>query len=162
VTIIDEYHLRQAHKSIDNQKELDEIILGQKYLTFAMSLDGEPYISTVNYYYDTDNRFFYFHCSPEGKKLKILRESPIIWGQIMEDRGYINGECDHAYTTVQFKGKVVFLTEAADKIEALTKMMEQLEDAPTKERLEGIKNRDMEKVAIGKIIVLGMSGKKNE
>ena len=155
------YHPRQSNKEIMSDIELSELILGQKHLTMALCKDNIPYISTVNYYYDPGGGYFYFHCSPEGKKIDILKENPVVWCQIMEDRGYIHGECDHAYRTVQFKGRVEIVDSKEEKISALTLMMDQLEDGPTDERKEGIRRRDLTKVAIGKIIVEGMSGKVN-
>lgn len=127
----------------------------------AMSKNGEPYLSTVNYYYDKPGNFFYFHCSPAGKKTQFLKSNPNVWGQIMEDLGYIQDECDHAYRTVHFKGKVEFLEQRDDKINALVLMMEQLEIKASEERKNRIAKRDLYKVAIGKIIIEGMTGKKN-
>jgi nitroimidazol reductase NimA-like FMN-containing flavoprotein (pyridoxamine 5'-phosphate oxidase superfamily) len=157
-----EYHLRRPEKAIENEDELIEVILGQKHTTIAMCRDNKPYLATVNYYFDSDEKFFYFHCSNKGKKIDYLKANPIVWGQILEDNGYIQNECDHAYRTVQFKGVAEFLKDDEEIINALTKMMEQLEDNPTEERIANIKNRDLTKVAICKIKIEGMSGKKNE
>ena len=158
---MDGYHPRQSRKEITWEDEMTELILGQKHLTMALCKDNMPYISTVNYYYDPAGRFFYFHCSPEGKKIDILKVNPVVWGQVMEDLGYIQGECDHAYRTVQFKGRVEIVGSKKEKISALTLMMDRLENDPADDRKRGIKNRDLAKVAIGKIHIEGMSGKVN-
>ena len=49
--------------------------------------------------------------SLEGKKIDILKENNIVWGQAMIDKGYIQGKCDHLYATVQFRGKIVFVED---------------------------------------------------
>jgi len=158
---LDEYHIRHPHKSIEDEEELDSLILGQKYMTLAMCKDGEPYLATVNYGYDANGKCFYFHCSPVGKKSDFLKANPVVWGQVLDDRGYIQGECDHAFRTVQFKGSVEFLSSIEEKKKALTLMMEQLEDEPDEVKKRLLETSKLEKVAIGKVTVGYMSGKEN-
>lgn len=157
-----EYHLRDNEKGIEDPKILNEIILGQKYLTMAMCSGSEPYLATVNYYYDKEEKFFYFHCSPVGKKIDILRSNPVIWGQVVCDLGYVQGKCAHRYRTVQFKGRVEFLSNNDEKLFALEYMMDQLEDSITKERKDRLRERDLNKVAIGKITIDWMGGKQGQ
>lgn len=156
-----EYHLRQSKKEILDESELTEIILGQKTLTMALCKNNEPYISTVNYYYNPEEKYFYFHCSPRGKKIDYIKSNPLVWGQILEDLGFIEGECDHAYRSVQFKGIVELIEDRKAKIKALTSMKEQIEGVATDEWKDRLNKRDLDEVAIGKIIIQGMSGKKN-
>ena len=84
-----------------------------------------------------------------------------MWGQILEDRGYIQGECDHAFRTVQFRRRVVFPSNVNEKRVALTLMMEQLEDEPGCVRERVLETSRLEKVAIGKVNVESWSGKWN-
>jgi nitroimidazol reductase NimA-like FMN-containing flavoprotein (pyridoxamine 5'-phosphate oxidase superfamily) len=156
------YHLRDCDKGIEDPGILDAIILGQKYLTMAMCIDSEPYLATVNYYYDKEQRFFYFHCSLVGKKIDFLNSNPVVWGQVICDLGYVQGECAHRYRTVQFKGRVEFLSNNDEKLFALECMMDQLEDSVTKERKEKLRERDLDKVAIGKITIDWIGGKQGQ
>jgi nitroimidazol reductase NimA-like FMN-containing flavoprotein (pyridoxamine 5'-phosphate oxidase superfamily) len=155
------YHLRRSEKAIETDKEMVEVILGQKYMTLAMSKENQPYLVTVNYYFDKESNSVYFHCAKEGKKFDYLNSNPVVWGQVLEDNGYIQGKCDHAYRTVQFRGRAEFIEYIDEKIEILTKMMEQLEDEVTEDRKNNIKNKNIKDTGICKISIEGMSGKVN-
>ncbi len=137
-------------------------------MTLALSDGREPYIVTMNYAFDENQNCFYFHCASEGKKMEIWKENPVVWGQVLEDCGYLSGKCDHDYHTVQFKGKVEFIPDLEEKCRILRMMVEQLEKDPgdllgrldpnviSPERL-----RRIEKTTIGRVCVLGWSGKKS-
>ncbi len=124
------YHLRRAEKAITEPAELWEIIRGQQHLTLALCRAGEPYLVTVNYGYDEAGNRFYFHCARQGRKIDYLRANPIVYGQILEDSGYLAGECDHAARTVQFRAHAYFVEDAEAKKRALTLMIDQLEPDP--------------------------------
>jgi len=158
---MESYHLRRAEKAIENENELIDIILGQKYLTLAMCKEGQPYLVTVNYFFDNKIKCFYFHCAKKGKKFEYLCSNPIVWGQVLEDNGYVQGKCDHAYRTVQFRGRAEFIEDMEEKIQVLTKMMGYLEDTASQERKNNIRNKNIKDTGICKIIVEGMSGKNN-
>jgi len=156
-----EYHLRRSEKEITDPRELVEIIRGQKYMTLALCQKDEPYLVTMNYGFDTDNQCLYFHCAAEGKKIDILNQNPNIWGQILEDCGYLDGQCDHAYRCVEFKGTVTFLKTREAKRHALELMIDQLEPNPgaVKERFKSEKAFD--NVTVGSIQIKAMNGKNN-
>ena len=106
-----DYHFHHPEKMFTDRAELLEIIAGQRLMTLAMVKDGQPYLITVNYGFDAEANCFYFHCAPEGKKLDYLRANPNVWGQVIENRGYVTGKCDHAYRSVHFAGQVDFLED---------------------------------------------------
>ena len=108
-----EYHLRRAEKSLTNEDTIWAILAQQKYLTLAMCKNNKPYLATLNYGFDREARCLYFHCAPEGRKITYLQANPIVWGQVLEDDGYVDGACNHAYRTVEFEGQVSsFRTQA--------------------------------------------------
>ena len=114
-----DYHFHHPEKMFTDRAELLEIIGGQRLMTLAMAVDGQPYLITVNYGFDAEANCFYFHCAPEGKKLDYLRANPNVWGQVVENRGYVTGKCDHAYRSVHFAGRVDFLETEEEKRAAL-------------------------------------------
>ena len=114
-----DYHFHHPEKMFTDRAELLEIIGGQRLMTLAMAVDGQPYLITVNYGFDAEANCFYFHCAPEGKKLDYLRANPNVWGQVVENRGYVTGKCDHAYRSVHFAGQVDFLEDEEEKRAAL-------------------------------------------
>lgn len=155
------YHPRRPEKAIIKKSELLEIIRSQKYMTLAMALGNDPYLATMNYAYLEEEECFYFHCAPFGKKVDCLKANPLVWGQIIEDRGYLLGDCNHAYRTVQFKGRAEFLAEAEEKRKALYLMMNQLENDPEPEKKRALSEADLAKADVVRVRVLEMSGKKN-
>ena len=134
-----DYHFHHPEKMFTDRAELLEIIAGQRLMTLAMANDGQPYLITVNYGFDAEQDCFYFHCAPEGKKLDYLRANPNVWGQVVENRGYVTGKCDHAYRSVHFAGQVDFLEDDEEKRSALTLMIRQMEPdpGPLEQRLAG-------------------------
>lgn len=131
------YHQRRPERAITDPAEMLAIIAGQKTMTLAMCKDNEPYLFTVNYGYERDGCCFYFHCAHAGKKLAYLAANPIVWGQIYADDGYMDGSCDHAYHSVQFRGRVTFLESESEKLHAMDVMIDHLESNPVvmKERV---------------------------
>lgn len=153
------YHTRRRDKEITSPDRLKEIIKTQKYLTISMCKDNDPYLVTLNYGYSESENCFYFHCARNGKKIDYLESNPIVWGQILEDSGYIDGECDHNYATIQFRGEVEFVEGTASILHGLDLMIDQLEanPGPVKERIR--KSPDLNIVKVGRINILDMTGK---
>lgn len=158
---MEKYHNRRPERVIDDQDELVRIIRSEKFMTLAMCMDQEPYIVTMNYAYDQRRNCFYFHCAPEGKKIAYLTANPVVWGQVLQDEGYLQGECDHAYRTVQFKGRVEFITDSAEKRYAFHLMIDQLEDNPDPMKQKFIGESSFGNTSIGRVQIEGMSGKQS-
>lgn len=155
------YHMRNKDKEISDRDEMIEIIRSQKIVTIALSKDNEPYLVTVNYAYDKEEECFYFHCGYEGKKIDFLQSNPSVWGQVLDDREYIQGECSHKYQTVQFYGKAEFVPDGDGKREALTMLIDQLEEDSEPVKKKFINESNLEKVNMVKIRIKEMWGKKN-
>ena len=79
----------------------------------------------------------------------------------MEDLGYVQGECDHKYRTVQFKGKAELVTDLKEKRKALNIMIDRLEDEPEKGKRELIDKSGLKNVLIIRIKIVGLSGKES-
>jgi len=153
------YHMRRQDKAITDPSELEAVLVGQKLVTLAMCRDGEPYLVTMDYGYDPAEGALYFHCADAGKKLEFLRANPRVWGQVVEDLGYIAGECDHAYRSVHFSGRVELLGDPNDKRAALHLMMRKFEpEADVAKRTESV-GRSLAKVIVGKVCIEDISGK---
>lgn len=155
------YHQRRPEKAITQRHELDGIIRSQKTMTLAMCNNNEPYLTTVNYGYDEPEQCFYFHCAPAGKKVDFLKANPQVWGQIVDDQGYLDGQCNHAYRSIQFSGQAELLDDAQERQRAMDLMVDQLESDPVtmKQRLAG--PGVLEKAALFRIRIGAMTGKRN-
>ncbi|TET10268.1 MAG: flavin-nucleotide-binding protein, partial [Candidatus Thorarchaeota archaeon] len=89
--------IRRKEKEIENKHEMISILESVQFITIAMSLNNEPYLVTLSHGYDRKKNCIYFHCAQEGKKVDILRENNVVWGQAFVHHGYVDGSCDHLY-----------------------------------------------------------------
>jgi len=156
------YHQRRTAQIVDDEATIQDVIKRGQHLTLAMARDGEPYLATVNYGYDTTERCFYFHCAVKGKKADYLRANGTVWGQILEDKGYLPGHCLHAYLTVQFRGQAVFVEDAAAKRDALHLMIDQLEPDPEPVKERFVTDKSVRSVAIVRVDVESFTGKRGK
>jgi nitroimidazol reductase NimA-like FMN-containing flavoprotein (pyridoxamine 5'-phosphate oxidase superfamily) len=152
--------MRRKDKAIVDQNEMKKILQQTKYITIAMCRKNEPYLTTLSHGYDSENNIIYFHCASEGKKIDILHKNNIVWGQALIDNGYVDGKCDHLWTTVMFHGTVSFIVDVDMKRRALEIMVRQLEQNPERVIKKQIAKKSMKRVRIGRIDIDYMSGKK--
>ena len=154
-----EYHLRRNEKAIKDEKIITKILKEQPYLTIALCNDNNPYLVTLNYVYDAENEVFYIHCANSGKKNDYINNNSNVWGQIMDDRGYINGECDYKYRTLHFKGNFQFIEDLKEKRQALELMIDKFEEDPEPVRVKFINEKALKNVNIGRIQIETITGK---
>jgi nitroimidazol reductase NimA-like FMN-containing flavoprotein (pyridoxamine 5'-phosphate oxidase superfamily) len=153
------YHFHHPEKMFVDRAALLEVLAGQRIMTLAMAKDGQPYLVTVDYAFDPARDCFYFHCATEGKKLDYLAATPEVWGQVIEDRGYLPGKCDHAYRSVHFAGRVTFLETIEEKREAMTLMITQLEPDPEPLIQRLTTHARLAKTTVARVQVTEMTGK---
>lgn len=156
-----EYHLRRKELAIEDEGRMLDFLERGRYATIAVSKEDEPYLFTADYGFDRESMCIFLHCAKKGKKIDFIGANPVVWGQVIEDLGYVQGECSHCYRTVQFKGKAEFVTDIEGKREALQVMIGQLEDDPDKGKRDLIDQSGLEKVLIIRIGIEEMSGKES-
>ena len=154
------FHLRRTDKEITDPAIMKKILRSTQHVTLAMSMDNEPYLVSLSHGYDEARNCIYFHCASEGKKIVYLRSNNSVWGQAVLDRGYAEGKCTHFYASVHFSGKVTFLRDLEEKRYALECMMRQLDKEP-EPLIKQLSREGLAKVAIGRIDLEYMSGKKS-
>jgi nitroimidazol reductase NimA-like FMN-containing flavoprotein (pyridoxamine 5'-phosphate oxidase superfamily) len=160
---MESYHaLRRKEKEITDKAEMKAVLAAAKYVTVAMCRGDEPYLVTLSHGYDQKRNAIYFHCAREGKKIDILAANNRVWGQAIVDRGYVDGHCDHLFTSVQFRGRVSFIEEAEEKRHALATMIRQLESDPGRVIGHQVNDASVAKVHIGRIDLDFLSGKRSE
>ena len=160
---MESYHqLRRKEQEIKDKAELKAILAKTKYVTVAMCRDNEPYLVTLSHGFDEKRNAIYFHCAFEGKKIDFLKANHRVWGQALVDRGYVQGDCDHLFTTVQFSGRVSFVDDNAEKRRALAVMIRQLENEPEKVLAAKVSDVAVAKTCIGRIDIDFLSGKRTE
>jgi hypothetical protein len=157
------YHkLRRKEQEIRDSAELKAILAKTQYVTVAMCRGNEPYLVTLSHGYDRENNAIYFHCAFAGKKIDFLKANNRVWGQALIDRGYVQGKCDHLFTTVQFSGRVSFVEGGEAKRRALAVMIGQLEHEPEKVIAAKVTDAAVAKTCIGRIDIEFLSGKRTE
>jgi hypothetical protein len=160
---MEKYHgLRRKEKEIKDPVEMKAVLASAKYVTVAMCSGDEPYLVTLSHGYDETGNAIYFHCARAGKKIEILTANNIVWGQALVDRGYADGRCDHLFASVQFRGRVSFVEDEAEKRHALATMIRQLESEPDKVMAAQVHAASLARVHIGRIDLDFLSGKRSE
>jgi nitroimidazol reductase NimA-like FMN-containing flavoprotein (pyridoxamine 5'-phosphate oxidase superfamily) len=154
------FHVRRKDREITDSAELKKVLKRAKYVTLALCMDNEPYLVSLSHGYDEARNCLYFHCAPEGKKLVYLKANNSVWGQALLDYG-VTDECDYAYTSVHFKGKVSLIEDLSEKRHAIEVMVRQLSENP-EAKLAKIKLEKLAKTTIGRIDVSCMTGKKHQ
>ena len=156
--------MRRADKQITDMEKMKKILETAKYITIAMCKDNSPYLVTLSHGYDRKRNCIYFHGAKEGKKIEFLNANNKIWGQALNDLGYLTGQCNHLFETVQFSGRVVFLETLEEKKEAIRCMIANLETNPEKPiaGVNSIKEERLVNTMFGRIDIESMTGKQPE
>ena len=154
------FHVRRKDREITNPVELRQVLKTTKYVTIALCMKDEPYLVSLSHGYDEAKNCLYFHCASEGKKLVYQKANSKVWGQAVLDFG-VTEECDYAYISVHFSGKMHLLTDLAEKQRGMEVLVRQVSLSP-EAKLAKIKPERLEKTTIGRIDIEYMSGKKHQ
>jgi len=154
------YHLRRSDKELSDPEEIEQVLASARIMTVACCLENQPYLFTVDFVWDRQARELWFHSATEGRKMDILKANPRVCVTVVEDRGYIEGECDHAYRSLILGGKAHVVTDLAEKRRGLELLARKHEPQPETvlARLAG-DEESVGKVAIVRISVDDISGK---
>jgi len=153
------YHLRRSDKALDDPREIEQVLATVKIMTVACCSENAPYLFTVNFVWDPQSRDLWFHCATEGRKVNILRVNPRVCVSVIEDRGYIQEECDHAYRSIIMEGKGSLVTDLSEKRRALRLLVQKLEPRPEEVLARFADDDSVRKVGIARISVEAISGK---
>jgi nitroimidazol reductase NimA-like FMN-containing flavoprotein (pyridoxamine 5'-phosphate oxidase superfamily) len=154
------FHVRRKDREITDPNELRQVLKTTKYVTVAFCMENEPYLVSLSHGYDEAKNCLYFHCAPEGKKLVYQKANSKVWGQAVLNFGVTN-ECDYAYTSVHFSGKMRLISDLSEKQHAIEVLVRQVSLKP-EEKLAKIKPEKLEKTTMGRIDITYMSGKKHQ
>ncbi|MDH5376543.1 MAG: pyridoxamine 5'-phosphate oxidase family protein [Candidatus Bathyarchaeota archaeon] len=154
--------MRRKDLEITDERVLKKILRSTKYVTFALSIDNQPYLVSLSHGYDENRNCIYFHCAAEGKKLDYLKTNNVVWGQALLDHGYSEGECDHRYASVHFSGKVTFIDKLDEKRLAIKCMISHLDRNPEALMSRLLDSEELKSTIVGRVDIDYMSGKKSE
>jgi uncharacterized protein len=117
---------------ITDNKDIDDIISKTKVIFVGMSLNDVPYVLPFNFGYN--NRTFYIHGAPEGKKIDYLKANARVCISLeIESELFVRHEtmaCSYSmtYTSIVAYGKAEFIEDYDEKILAMNLVMKQYTD----------------------------------
>lgn len=148
-------------REITNQSEIRALLGAGRFATIAMARDNEPYIVTLSYGYDAEANALYFHTSHAGLKLDFLATNPRVCATVVTDRGYLDGKCAHAYSSVIMTGTMGLVEDLDERKWGMRKLTEQLESNPPEVYARHKLNGDAvyKRVAVLKMQIEDITGK---
>jgi hypothetical protein len=157
------YHLQRIERDMPDRADQLAVLRGQKYLSLAMARENRPYLVSLNYAFSERENCFYVHSAPRGRKIDMLRANPRVWGQVIEDRGYLPGRCSHAYRSVMFEARAEFVEDLSEKRAALGLMIEHADPAAAESLTQRlVATADLAGVTVLRLVLLSMCGKQGQ
>ena len=153
------FHVRRKDREITDPNALKKVLKSAKYVTIALCKDNEPYLVSLSHGYDEKRNCIYFHCANEGKKLVYVQSNNKVWGQAVQEYG-VTDECDYAYTSVHFSGKLFVIDDLVEKRHAIEIMVRQASPNP-EAKLAKIKSEKLAATTMGRIEIDGVTGKQH-
>jgi nitroimidazol reductase NimA-like FMN-containing flavoprotein (pyridoxamine 5'-phosphate oxidase superfamily) len=135
------------------------VLKSTKYVTVALCMDEEPYLVSLSHGYDEKRHCLYFHCASQGKKLIFAKANNKVWGQAIQDYG-VTDECDYAYTSVHFSGRLFIIENLEEKQHAIEVLVRKLSKNP-EEKLAKMKPKKLATTTMGRIDIKYLTGKQH-
>ena len=153
--------MRRKDRQIEDRAEVMKILGKADVVRLAMSDDNVPYIVVMNFGFGKEGSL-YFHSAGEGKKINILKKNNLVCFQVdVEHELYLHNlscGCSMRYQSVVGMGRIIFVADPSEKLEALRAIMFHYTKKPDhvfKEELVGkttIMRLDIEEIS-GKALV---------
>ena len=109
---------------------LREILRRGRFTILALCREDEPYIVTLSYGYDEKANCLYFHTALKGAKLLFIESNDRACATVIEDKGYVQGECRHCYRSLVLAGRMKLVTELEEKKHGFEVLLDHLESDP--------------------------------
>jgi nitroimidazol reductase NimA-like FMN-containing flavoprotein (pyridoxamine 5'-phosphate oxidase superfamily) len=154
------YHMQKSEREITEKTVLEEILKRGRFAVIGLCRESDPYVVTLSYGYDPTTRSLYFHTARTGLKLEYLKANPSACATVIEDRGYIMGECAHAYRSVVVRGNMTVVETLEEKKHGLEVILGHLEIDPEVVRKRSLADdRAYARAAILRLDILEITGK---
>jgi uncharacterized protein len=121
--------VRRKDRQIENPTEIMNILKKADVCRLAMCDDDKvPYIVPMTFGFGKDgSQSLYFHSASEGKKINILKKNNVVCFEAdIEHKLLFRGDacsCSMTYQSVIGTGRISFVNDPAEKIEALRAIM---------------------------------------
>jgi nitroimidazol reductase NimA-like FMN-containing flavoprotein (pyridoxamine 5'-phosphate oxidase superfamily) len=150
--------MRKKEKEILEKTAVEDVIRRAQVCHLGLCDNQTPYVVPVSFGYAAGA--LYFHCAPEGRKLDLIRQNPLVCFQVEADVALIRHEkaCKWSvnYRSVIGTGRASLVTDSEKKRQALGVIMHHYDgDA------NDMSQEAMDRATIVRIDIEEMSGKQN-
>lgn len=121
--------MRRKDREIVDSAKINDIIHACHCCRLGLHNDGEVYIVPMNFGFTEQQgaRIFYFHCALEGRKLDLMRKTPVVGFELDTGFSLVAGESACAYSaryqSVIGTGEITFLSKPDQKRTGLRTIM---------------------------------------
>jgi nitroimidazol reductase NimA-like FMN-containing flavoprotein (pyridoxamine 5'-phosphate oxidase superfamily) len=119
--------MRRKDREITDRSKMLEVINSGKYAVISLCKEDEPYVVTMSYGFDESADTFFFHGAEEGQKIEFIKANPKACLTVIQDNGYLDGRCTHAYRSVIVRGEMVLIDDPEERVSAVKVMIDHLE-----------------------------------
>jgi uncharacterized protein len=156
----DSIRMRRKDRQIKDTAEIMDILRKADVCRIAMSDANVPYIVTMNFGLRKNGAAsLYFHSACEGKKIDILKKNNLVCFQADIEHEFLlhttSCGCSMRYKSVVGMGRMTFVTDPAEKIEALQAIMAHY----TKKQDHTFREELIERTTIMRLDIEEISGK---
>ncbi|MCD8340560.1 MAG: pyridoxamine 5'-phosphate oxidase family protein [Clostridiales bacterium] len=123
--------MRRRDRAVTDPQKIDAIIQSCDCCRVAFATDDAPYIVPLNFGFawEQGKRVFYFHGAAQGRKIDLLRESPVVGFELDTDHRLNVGDtgCQYSYRfqSVIGTGRAALVEDEAQKRQALCLLLAQ-------------------------------------
>lgn len=155
--------MRRKEREVADKKRLEEIIDACHICRVGFACGGQVYIVPVNFGYvcEDEKYIFYFHGAKEGRKMELIKESPIAGFEM--DTGYelktAAAACGYSayFQSIVGQGKVSIVEDTEEKRKGLCAVMKHASGNGEWE----FQDKMLEAVCVWKLAVTELAGKEN-
>ena len=139
-----------------------EILKQGKYgVLSTVSADGIPYGVPVNYFYVAQDNALYFHCAVKGRKIENITANSKVSFVVIGSEQIVEDLLTTRYESVMVTGTASLITDEEEKRAKLLQLCEVLTPTAVAHRGAGVVPEHLPPVAIVKIAIDEISGKKH-
>ena len=123
-------HIRRTDRAVSDRQEIMQILNQLSVCRLAMRDAEGIYLVPMNFGYEWPKDgvlTLYFHCAPEGRRVRALREDPQVAFEMDQEIQLIGGDaaCSYGclYQSIIGQGTAYFLEDSDEKSHALALLM---------------------------------------
>ena len=152
--------MRRTDREITDKSEMQDVLERAMIVRLALVDSGEPYVVPMHFGYRDGCLFL--HSAGDGRKIKALAKSPRVCFEATTDYEILPGKTTACQWAARFKsvigyGRVVFITDAAERRRALDVIMDHYAGKVAHQ----YEDKYMDRIAVLEVRIESMTGKKS-